>query len=292
MLFRPNILPLFLISLTIVTQSPASGFHQTEPRLTDERTAKTTAVAFDLYHGYMIVARGSVGPLKNLHFFIDTGATPTVLDGQIARKLHLEEDAATSIVILGGRARGGTTLLPSLEFGPVRRSNLQVVTADLSFLQKALPVRIDAIVGLDALGQGSFEIDYTSRTIRFGPAAPMPFSMPLRIEGGFATVEAEVNHEHAHLLLDTGTGSLILFETAGTAPQNDAAARTVGEFESKPTQLRALRLGDAEFGQEPALLVRNPKQTQLNFDGLMAPTALGISRIWIDPPGGVVEFAR
>ena len=44
---------------------------------------------------------------------------------------------------LDRRTRSEETNLPSLEIGPLKRSNLRVVTADLSFYEKVLPVRID-----------------------------------------------------------------------------------------------------------------------------------------------------
>ena len=50
-----------------------------------------TAVGFDLYRGYLIVVRGSAGPEKGLNFLLDTGASYTVLDGRLARKLRLDE---------------------------------------------------------------------------------------------------------------------------------------------------------------------------------------------------------
>src|SRR4051794_30344685 len=46
-------------------------------------------IALKLYRGYTIVARGSIGNLKNLNFLIDTGAVPSILDRRIAKKLRL-----------------------------------------------------------------------------------------------------------------------------------------------------------------------------------------------------------
>lgn len=109
-------------------------------------------VQFDLYRDYLIVVRGSAGPLKGLNFLLDTGASPTVLDRRVAERLHLEQLPA-SIAVVGGSVEAAQATAPTLEVGPARRDNLNVVVEDLSFFQKAFPVRIDAVVGLDMLGR-------------------------------------------------------------------------------------------------------------------------------------------
>ncbi len=255
------------------------------------------SVRFDLYGGYLIVAQGSAGPLKNLNFLVDTGTSVPILDVEIARKLGLSSDAAASIVILGGRARAANAVLPSLEFGPVRRSNLQIVTTDLSFFRRMLPVRIDAIVGLEVLGQQPFVIDYLSRVIRFGPPPALAFSVPLKLDEGLATFDAVVDHALLHLAFDTGVGSLVLFDRALVASSGatvDTVRETsdVGRFLSKTTLLQTVTLGNEEFGRQSALLASNPKQSQLDFDGLMSPPALGISEVSVDLKNRVLAFSR
>lgn len=281
--------------MSAACQALAADIHHSQPTPVMDDTAKVT-VRFDLYHDYLIVAHGSAGPLKGLNFFVDTGTSIPILDSRIARKLHLQIEASASIVILGGRERGEEAILPSLGFGPVERSNLQVVTADLSFFNKILPVRIDAIVGLDVLGQKAFVIDYSARVIRFGPLPVLSVSIPLRLDRGLAAFDAEIDHVPVHLVFDTGTASLVLFETAapGSSVRVDAIQEpdNIGNFARKAARLHTVRLGDEEFHQKPAILVSNPKQSQLDFDGLMSPAALGISRVSVDLKGGVLAFSR
>src|SRR5579863_5768816 len=144
----------------------------------------TGTLPFDLYQGYFMVAHGSVGSLKNLNFFLDTGTTPTILDSRVARRLELHTEQSTTIAVLGGRAQGEGVDVPFLELGPLKRSDLRAVTTDLSSFERFVPVRIDAIVGLEVLGQTPFVIDYSARVIRFGPAPPFPVSVPLRLDHG------------------------------------------------------------------------------------------------------------
>jgi predicted aspartyl protease len=282
-----------LLSFVLVGLPFAVGYRDAGAREAMEGT-----VSFDLYHGYLIVARGSAGPMKGLAFLLDTGASPTVLDPRLARKLHLEQFPA-SISVLGGSVQAEAAIVPSLNFGPMQRDNVSVLIEDLSFLQKALPVRVDGVIGLDVLGQSAFVIDYASREIHFGPSAALPNSLPLRMKEGLAIVDAEVNHIPAHLLVDTGASSVILFARTTPGPVSDLKISAVqrrpdmiGDFDRKQVRLHSLKLGKAEFGQEPAFVVPGGSHAGQAFDGLMSPAALGLTRVVIDVGRGKLAFSR
>jgi Aspartyl protease len=256
-------------------------------------------VGFDLYYNYLIVVQGSAGPLKGLHFLVDTGASPSVLDRGLAQKLHLEERPA-NVAVVNGSAPAGLATMPSLELGPIRRDNFHVVTEDLWFIQKFLPVHIDAIVGLDVLGQSPFQIDYTSREIRFGPLPARARFLPLRIRAGLPVVEAELNSSSVNLMVDTGAPSLVLFMARTPSPAStvkigsaQGPASTIGEVDRKLARLESVRLGAAEFGKEPVFMAPSRSdEFQDDFDGVMSPAALGISKVAVDVNRGVLAFSR
>jgi predicted aspartyl protease len=257
-----------------------------------------TAVGFDLYGGYLIVVRGSAGPQKDLNFLLDTGVSNTLLDRRLAQKLHLDERPGV-LAGINGRVTAGRAIAPNLQIGPMSRDNLPVVIEDLSFFEKALPVRIDAVIGLDVLGKGAFEINYSSHQINFGPLPSLKNSLRLRMSGALPLVDAELNETSVHLLLDTGASSLILFEpktpTSATAIKISAvqqSANSMGQFEGKPVWLRSLRLGQAEFRGEPAFLLPTPAGVAGDVNGLVSPALLGITKVDIDLDRGVVAFSR
>ena len=188
-----------LIVLALALEPVAKGYE-----------GNPTSVRFDLYRGYLIVVRGSAGPLKDLNFLLDTGASPTVLDRRLAQALHLVEVPGV-LAGLNGQVETKRAIAPTLQFGPSRRENFPVLIEDLSSLGRALPIRIDAVVGLDVVGQGAFEIDYSSHEITFGPVSSLKNSLPLRMTAGLPLVDAELNQTSVQLLLDTGASSLILF---------------------------------------------------------------------------------
>ncbi|HTZ58101.1 MAG TPA: aspartyl protease family protein [Acidobacteriaceae bacterium] len=255
---------------------------------------KTQALRFDLYRDYLIVARGSAGPVKGLNFLLDTGASPTVLDRHLVQKLHLEESPA-SIAVLDGSVEAGRAVVPDLHLGPMQKQNLSVLVEDLSFFQKALPLHIDAVIGLDVLGQVPFEIDYTSREIYFGSLPRLANSLPFQIKAGLPIAEAQVDRVPVHLLVDTGASSIILFGPSTPrpiSPMRISAVNAIGEAERKQVWLHSLNLGEAKFGQEPAFMVRSRTDGNHDFDGLISPAALGITKIAIDRDRGLLSFSR
>jgi predicted aspartyl protease len=286
-------LVVMLASLAVAEQASAIRFSKT-----DTRRASETTVRFNLYRGYLILAQGSAGPFNNLNLLLDTGTSSTILDQRLARRLHLGEKPAV-IAVTNGRAHARMTTVPSVGIGPLRRDNLPVLVQDLNFLQRALAVQVDALIGLDVLGQVSFTVDYTSREIHFGSPTTLPISIPLQLKEGLATVEAELNQTPVHLLVDTGASSLIIFETrmprsVSSVPVSAVKRSTSlnGNFERKQVWLHSLKLGEAEFAQEPAFVVRDRIDGGRDFDGLLSPAALGITRITFDLQRGVLAFGR
>ena len=290
---------LFLMSLlaSLIATGPSPASAAARPDVVPAIHDAASYVPFELLKGYGIVVHGSAGTLRDLNLFLDTGTIHSTFDSRIAGKLNLRDQAPAGLATLGGRVQADSATLPSLELGPVRLSNLHIFTADLSPFQRVLTVRIDAIIGLDVLGMTPFVIDYSARLIRFGASPFLPNSLPLRLDQGLAVFDAEIDHRPVQLLLDTGASSVVLFktdtETDSGAPYTDRRTTlSSGGFERSQVQVGALRVGPAEFHRESATMARNPKPSQINSDGLMSPSALGILQLSVNLPAGVLSFSR
>ena len=150
------------------------------------------------------------------------------------------------------------------------------------------------MVGLDLLGQSAFEIDYGARQILFGSVPLLSNTLPLRLQAGLPIVEAEVNHLSAHLMVDTGRLLADPVRAISPRPVRVSEVRptpgTIGEFDRKQVWLPSLRLGETEFGKEPAFLVRSRSDGAQDFDGLMSPAALGITKMAFDLGRGVLDL--
>ncbi len=256
-----------------------------------------TSVGFQLYRDYMIVAQGSVGSLRGLNFLLDTGTNTTVVSPKLARRLELEATPA-DVAVLSGKVRSEMATAPSLQFGPIRSENVPVLVQDLSFVQDALPIQIDAIIGLDVLGQSRFQIDYASREISFGPAPSMRDSIPLKMKNGLVFVDAVVNHRTVHLLFDSAAPSLIMFEELpelesglkGAVAQS--SPKKIGDYEHRRVRQISFSLGEVQFEHESAFVAPNQRDAGHDFDGLMSPVALGITRVAVDLSRRTLTFSR
>jgi len=255
-----------------------------------------TKVDFDLYDNYLIVVRGSAGPLKGLNFLFDTGANPSVLDLRIVKKLHLVTEPS-AIAVVGGMVEGQSATVASMQIGPIAKENVSVSVQDLSSLQIGLPIRLDGIVGLDVSGQSAFVIDYVSRQIRFGPLPLMTDSIPFHFKGGFPLIDAVVNLEPVQLLMDTGAPSMILFEVAqgpasATDGRNVPPSKSFAEFDRRRIRSIDLKLGAMEFGNKSAFVIQNERNRGHDFDGLISPAALGVRGVAVDLAQGKLSIIR
>ena len=92
---------------------------------------ETNEVPFKLYRGYVIVARGSIGNLRNLNFLIDTGAVPSVLDRRIAKKLHLT-GSFEKLSVFTNELEAQRVIAPEVSLGPFHADALPAVVGNLS----------------------------------------------------------------------------------------------------------------------------------------------------------------
>jgi Aspartyl protease len=153
-------------------------------------------------------------------------------------------------------------------------------------MQAQTGVRIDAIVGLDALAPNNFQIDYESQKLKFGSfriASPVPMieSAPLAI------ITTRLNGTAVNLAVDTGSSELVLFRDAlpdsvGTLP----TARTVqlsnvaGDVVAPIVRLQNFTVGDNQVSGQLAVLATVPQCCE--FGGILGVSGLHIRKLSFD----------
>ncbi len=227
----------------------------------------------DLYRNYVIVVRGSIGPLQKRHFIIDTGAYPTVISPQIAKKLHLS-GYKEEVRVVGHNMNSDVVYVPLLQLGPLQSKNLRVVVKDLGVFDRHLGLEIDGMVGLDVLRQSNFRVDYRERKLIFGPTGSLPLSAPIRWDANKACIDVEVNGKATPLLLDSGAADIMLFqqkfaELAEEPSQGWASANLGGAFHLRQIRLRSLATAGSELGAREVFLSDTENMSSFVFAGLL-----------------------
>jgi predicted aspartyl protease len=251
-----------------------------------------TEIPFKLYGGFAVIVRGAISSQENLSLFVDTGAVPSVIHQRLARKLNLSGSPEVISVLNQNRTLERVSLA-GLRLGPVQFPAVSAVVLDLEAIESRLGLRVDAIIGLDVLARQNFTIDYRHHRLLIGEALatgdPIPFELKAAAGAPYIVVSIKVNSQRVRLLLDTGADSLTLF-----APRVRGLAMAVlqtgvrkdvggaGEYEVNQVRLLNARLGGIERASLPAAVVNSPDSALRDFDGLLGPTFLGITRLALD----------
>jgi predicted aspartyl protease len=268
------------------------------PRLVSAKD-HANEVPFKLLRGYAIVARGSIGNLKNLNFLIDTGAVPSVLDRRTADALHLT-GTKEHLSVFTQKLAAELVIANNVQLGPVRTGSLSVVVRDLSFAESALGIRIDAMIGFDLLSQGPFVIDYQSKRLVFGPIDTSLPVIPYHSGPGYVAVELRVQQKTLLLLVDTGASDLVLFgETmldsadAVTNIGSRTWSNMGGDIKVKQVQLRDAYLGAIAWGaQDVFILEVDDRSKPSGLSGLLGVISLKVRRVGFDPDRKVLVLDK
>lgn len=248
--------------------------------------ANETSLPFVLHRGFTIVVRGSIGGHKGLNFIIDTGAVPSVVDSRLSDRLGLEGQA-DQVTVFARTVAAQRVILPSVDVGPIHVVGVEVLAQDLSFIERMLGVRIDALIGLDVLGRRNFCIDYASGSLLFDPLPDPNEVWGDMIEGdSYAAIEIQLNGVPTRLMVDTGVKHLILFEsrTQGlfatkSVPNAKVSSTIGGTVQLKQVESPIANLGNTPLVVTSVLILETPADLSLAIDGLLGVAALKPVRV-------------
>jgi predicted aspartyl protease len=273
--------PLVLVSCTLCVSSLGGDLSVPPPKPAD----RVTEIPIKLYQQYLIVVDGRIGNLEHQRLLLDTGTNPSMIDQSVATKLRLE-GKPRRLALFNKNVVSENVILPDLQFGPIHRQNLRVMVADFARIGRGIGTRIDAVIGLDVLGGTSFTIDYAKRQIVFRPSTEAHTAALTALQQ-FVTVNLESGGRQLHLLLDTGSQQLVLFQNRLRgldylwSPVTGSGQNVSGAFSFGTVILSQARIGTQEVGPQRAS-VAGPLDIEGDIDGLIGLSCLRPKRISFD----------
>ena len=167
-----------------------------------------TTVPFELRSGFLIVVQGRIGTIDGLRFILDTGATRSVIDAKLAKRLRQRR-------LENGATHGFDKIIPAkvtdlsdLTIGPLHVRSLSVLVTNLAEVS-SFAQDIDGLIGLDFLSQSAaFTIDYQAKTVSFHLAEGEDHR-PSTI--GCLLMQLDVQGLPVDLVVDTGLPGIVLY---------------------------------------------------------------------------------
>lgn len=253
---------------------------------------KQTEVPFRLIDGWAVVVKGTIGGEPSRTILIDTGAVPSAISKEMAKKLGLV-GTAERVSVMNRAIDVERVRVPKVQVGPVAPDALEMVAADLGAIEQALHTRLDAVVGLDLLSSENFAIDYKSKKLLFGMAVQAADSVTFQLKhaagGTYVLVPMESGGEKFQMLLDTGTKDITLFRPRlkGSLQEirlssEDVTVNAGGSSQINKVVIPSVRLGSISRKQQDAYVWTTPEAELRDFDGMLGPTVFGAIAVEFD----------
>lgn len=252
---------------------------------------KSGEIPFKLVQGFAIVVRGDIGSRHDLNFLLDTGAVPSVLSQRAASQMGAR-GVRSSLTVLNKDTQAEYVEVEEVNLGWVHAGRLPMVVVDLTQLERRLGIRIDAIIGLDLFVGQDITIDYKHRTITRGLSGLARHSVPVETFSAsgapYWVVPISLGGATFRVLLDTGANDVGLFAPRASTLFKPVRTQTIahhsatGQENATTLPPMTLLFSDGKFKNQSAIALGDVPGALQQIDGVLGPTALGITRIEFD----------
>jgi predicted aspartyl protease len=254
--------------------------------------AASSTIPFELVAGFLVVVTAQIGDLEGLKFILDTGATHSLIDRKIARKLKLPRTAG-QVMNFDRLISVDWTDIPELRIGPMRSPALRVMVVKLGEYSE-FAEHVDGIIGLDLLSRTKkFSIDYEKKVLFLQLPETGSAERPL---SACFVIPVVVQGVAIDLAVDTGLQGVLLYKNKlrKRLPQlhmeGESTTVAMGRLRGTQVKLAGVRIAGAEIGTT-FTLIDDPIEDDLHgVDGIVGTAFLHAKRIEFDFDAGVLRW--
>ena len=251
-------------------------------------------LSMNVVGGYLIVVQGSIGDRHTLNFLLDTGATTSAIDRDLAERLNLPTHSS-EMVSFDKTLQVQWCVLPELVFGPEHATNLKVVVQDLHYLHTS-GVAVDGVIGWDLLRRHSFRLDFANKRVVFGAiSATEGHSVPSRETPLCLAVPIDLDGRELWMIADTGMRGTMFYkpqlEATSYQWQASISGRSAGgSVESQLVLVPRLRIGTRDLDRQ-VYVVGPPNSALLGgIAGYLGIASLNAKQVTFDLDRGVLAW--
>ena len=236
---------------------------------------------FQFHDGFIWLRVTTRSTAQPLNFLLDTGASVSVVDINVARRLGLDLGECVSVTGVNSVTTGYWPQKLSAMIDGIAMPK-RYLGVDLAKLGKACSMPVDGLLGLDFFNGKAVQIDFDCQAIKILSAKAarqiQGEILPLEMGRSGMRVPVVVNGNSPQWMrLDTGCASAVNWVTSSASPQKCTQRIAVGlkEF-SIPSTIADVSLGKAVFKNVPTGVYTNaifPGEAGLLGDGLLAQFA-------------------
>ena len=226
-------------------------------------------------------------------FILDTGSPRVILNSKYIAAQDTARRTLSSVKGVGGNISGmDIQELKSLDFGGIRMENQEVLTIDLSHLEKELEQEIYGLIGFELIKDYDLLFDYQAKVLTLiKPEGYEKYrqehfannqltTLPIKLEGHIPIVEASINNIKFNFGIDSGAESNLIEDDLYLSLKKCTAKRRTDELvgadnkvkKVKKGKLKKMTIGNKTFKKLTTLysdISHLNKAYQLKIDGLI-----------------------
>jgi predicted aspartyl protease len=238
----------------------------------------------------LIITSVTVNGIGPFDFIFDTGASATVIDGDLARQLSLSPVDNSLMRTVTGLTNLARYRLDSLTLGSRSARNVIVPCAELREIH-AVNSKIRGVLGQDFLSGFNYILDYRAQCIEFEEGdefsnALRGTRLPVERDRGrvlIITQPSSPQKQASKLVMDSGASSVVVFKTASRNADLEIELDLNAEFNASTvtgTQtistgwLRKLQIGNEKFSGLPVRVIDDRAAAEGRPENGLLPTRL------------------